>query len=268
MSIFSSLKHLAQTSIDTILITPRRLRSIDQQLKVITQMKDGVFSFFYKDINVKLALPDVCRDAIQTSILDQGTFWEINNLERVAKYIKPGAIIADCGSNIGNHSVFFAKICQAQTVYAFEPQRHCFNTIVQQAKINNVERVINPLNVALGDVAGTMTISKFAHENLGGTEFTYSDTNNKNAISAITLDSLNLQKLDFMKIDVEGAQLSLLRGARETLIRCAPTIWIEMLGSEAQDLNRERKLPQDLLHELGYSLVENLTDTDFVYCRA
>jgi len=270
MHIFSRFKSWTNIAIDTALITPRRLRSIDQQLKVITQMKDGVFSFVYKDTTIRFALPDVCRDTIQTNILDTGTFCDINNLERIRKYIQPGSVIADCGANIGNHMVFFAKICRAQTVFAFEPQKHCFDIVTQQIKLNGLENSVKPQNVALGDKIGAMIITNCEQGNSGGTRFGYSEPSGyskSDAISAITLDSLNLPQLDFMKIDVEGAQLSLLEGAKETLLRCAPTIWVELLGKEAYDIERERTRPQNLLKDLGYTLSEMLSETDFVYCK-
>ena len=65
---------------------------------------------------------------------------------------------------------------------------------------------------------------------------------------------MNIEKLDFCKIDVEGHQLQLLKGAKETLAKHKPMIWIEMLYKEdfpQCDDMQENILPKKLLEEYG-----------------
>ena len=61
----------------------------------------------------------------------------------------------------------------------------------------------------------------------------------------ITIDSLNLKRLDFMKIDVEGMEVEALKGAKETLARCLPQLVIEKIKVEEHLLIK-------LLNPLGY----------------
>jgi hypothetical protein len=51
-------------------------------------------------------------------------------------------------------------------------------------------------------------------------------------INQISIDSLNLPRLDFLKIDVEGMELEVLNGARETVDKCRPLMWIEWIKSD------------------------------------
>jgi hypothetical protein len=85
----------------------------------------------------------------------------------------------------------------------------------------------------------------------------------------VTLDSMDLKQLDFCKVDVEGMQLEFLNGAINTLERCRPVIWIEMLNREIATFgyNEERELilPQKILKDLGYTLSERLSPIDYLY---
>jgi hypothetical protein len=60
------------------------------------------------------------HDVIQTFIIVKRKFYEEEQLDEVKNHIKSGAIFLDIGSNIGNHVLYFAKILDAELVYAFD----------------------------------------------------------------------------------------------------------------------------------------------------
>lgn len=251
-----------------IIKTPRdRLPSIDLSLKIMTRMKEGVFAFLYAGTQFRFWLPFVGDDTIQSNILDKATFWDVETLEHVKKYIPIDSVVVDCGANIGNHTVFFAAVCKAKKVLAFEPQKICVDIFKRQMELNGVEDRVEIKSCALGSRAGTMSVCRSYSKNCGATMFDYDDSGD---VPVVTIDSMNLEKIDFMKIDVEGAQLDLLEGARQTLARLSPVLLIELnnhAGEAGFDKERETNAPKRLLEDLGYEVAEKLSNTDYVFIK-
>ena len=245
----------------------RHLRSVDVQLKVMSRLKeDDVLTFMHEDREVKLWLPWAKRgDLIQESIVDAGSFWEQSQLQKVRRYINPHARVLDIGANIGNHSVFFALFCDVMEVVAFEPQKACGDVFMRNVALNHLEDKVRLRNRALGAEIGKMAIARTQPANSGGVAFRADPSG---AYDATTLDACAFDRIDFVKIDVEGAQLDVLRGGQETLQRDKPAIWVEMnsmQGQDGYDKTREIDEPIALLSSLGYSLRERLDADNYVF---
>ncbi len=245
----------------------RHLRSIDIQLKVMSRLKeDDVLTFMYEDREVKLWLPWARRgDLIQESIAHAGSFWEQSLLQKVRRYIKPHARVLDIGANIGNHSVFFALFCDVMEVVAFEPQKTCEDVFMRNVALNHLEDKVRLQNRALGAEVGKMSIVRTQSANSGGVTFRADPSG---AYDVTTLDACAFDCIDFLKIDVEGAQLDVLRGGQETLRRDKPVIWVEMNSMQGQDgYDRKREIdePIALLSSLGYVLGERLDADNYVF---
>lgn len=245
----------------------RHLRSIDIQLKVMSRLKeDDVLTFMYEDREVKLWLPWARRgDLIQESIVDAGSFWEQSQLQKVRRYIKPYARVLDIGANIGNHSVFFALFCDVVEVVAFEPQKTCGDVFMRNVALNHLEDKVRLQDRALGAEVGKMSIVRTQSANSGGVTFRADPSG---AYDVTTLDACAFDRIDFLKIDVEGAQLDVLRGGQETLRRDKPVIWVEMNSMQGQDgYDRKREIdePIALLSSLGYVLGERLDADNYVF---
>src|SRR5262245_42335101 len=71
-------------------------------------------SFFFRgeEFAVSVRGPDEL-DSIQREIEANGTFYEADELLLIKQHLRPGARIVDAGSNIGNHAIFFDRVCQA-----------------------------------------------------------------------------------------------------------------------------------------------------------
>lgn len=249
----------------TLCTLDEKIAKLDTQLKVLTYVKDHKFTFPYEDQLITLLLPLAGYDAIQNSIVSAGQFYEQDMLKKASRYIPENAIVADCGCNIGNHSVFFAKICKAEKVISFDPQRFCASTCRENMALNGVAKQSEIICKALGRKTGRMRIEEFCPGNCGATRFVMDEHGD---IPVICLDDLKLEKLDFVKIDIEGGQLDLLEGAKSTLQKYHPAIWIEMLednGAKTYDRTREIEGPDALLAEMGYRPTEHLAQDNFIY---
>lgn len=222
--------------------------------KQIHLMPDGVLSFFYKNQDVAFFLPKPSLDLIQREICFHENFWEVELLERVQNlYDMRGKTVLDIGANIGNHSVFYALVAGASQVHAFEPQREAADILARNVKLNELAGV-RVHSVALGEKAETGKIQLLCAGNKGESAVVADALGD---VSIVTLDSLNLSP-DFIKIDVEGAELQVLRGAVDTLKRCKPVLQIEIHKRAFTQANQA-------LQGMGYRLTHTLSATDYLY---
>lgn len=233
--------------------------------KARTLLQDNVFTIQFEDTYIKFYLPNATNDVVQTGIFDSEKFFEQDLLVKMAKYITPESVVLDAGTNIGNHTLFFAKILNAKKVYCFEPMKTIFAILEKNLELNNITNV-EKYNFALGEKEGYAKISGYHSISLGSTQFSFED---KGDFKVVALDSFNIDQLDFCKVDVEGCQLEFLKGAKNTLEKFKPVIWIEMLSKEHSAFNynedREITLPHNFLESLGYELAEKMSGYDYLY---
>ena len=202
----------------------------------------------------KIYLPNFEKDFIQNMIYKKEEFFEYELLKYAKKsLIKKNAVILDIGANIGNHTLFFAKECQASKVYSFEPIIDAYKILTQNIEINNLKNV-ELINFAVGAEEGYADIIKKFKDNLGGTQLNTS--NRQTSIKIITIDSLNLQKVDFIKIDTEFFEKQVLDGAIQTIERTKPNIWIE-------STNKYFKEVHSTLCKLGYVKIRSVNADHF-----
>jgi FkbM family methyltransferase len=193
-----------------------------------------VIDFNYRDVKIKFFLPNL-HDHIQKIIYLNKTFYEREMLEDIRNRIEPDSVIFDVGANIGNHSIYFAKICSSR-VYSFEPQKSVFAILERNVMLNQLENQILLFNTALGSTSGRGNILVEDTSNLGSSRVV---VENNGDIQIDSLDSLMLDKIDridLIKIDVEGMELDVLKGSVEILNKFKPLLYIETKSQE--DFNR------------------------------
>ena len=215
---------------------------------------EKVFEFLCRDQKIHIHLPYAATDLIQRHILRTSSFFEMGLLERFRRHVPKGATIVDAGANIGNHTVYFSRICGARHIHAFEPMRETFKILARNAELNAPDR-IRCHNFALGASEGKADLLQYSAGNIGATRLE-ADDNGFYDVKA--LDSFQFPELHIIKMDVEGAQISVLEGARETLARHKPLIWIELLPNDIEESHEK-------LTSLGYDRIEKLSNTDFIY---
>lgn len=162
-------------------------------------------------------------------------------LEALFDFLPPTSGLAiDAGANIGNHANFFAK--RFDRVEAFEPHPRTFQLLSLNAAPN-----VACHQLALGDEAGTARL----HDNPGNAGgASLSGEGEAFDVDVVTLDSLVLAP-SFLKIDVEGHEIAVLKGAAETLRKYRPVIVFEQLpaefdGDETPVIRFLRRLDYDL----------------------
>ena len=146
--------------------------------------------------------------------------------------IQPTDTVLDIGANIGCTSLLFGDL--ARKVYSFEPSPTTHRWLVQNvqmAKLNNVE----PINLGLGKEAGTFELTFAPNNRSGGFVSNLTNASEGHQVEQITIakgdDFIRehqIAKVDFIKIDVEGFEQSVIEGLAETIAREQPIVALEL----------------------------------------
>ena len=163
--------------------------------------------------------------------------------------IAPGDTVIDAGANLGAHTLYFSKrVGDSGRVYAFEPQRIVFQTLCANVALNSALNVFAH-HAALGERPGEIVVDipDYTRENnFGGMPLGEWQSGERAPVA--TIDALALDRCDFVKIDVEGMEQAAIRGARGTLARLQPVLYVE------NDRPEHAAALVALIRSLGYSL--------------
>ncbi len=179
------------------------------------------------------------------------------------KYLKPGMTFIDVGANIGAYTLFAGKRVGLEgKVIAFEPQAETFNRMVENIELNELTNIIAK-QIAVGETSGKVEIVKDTDTSKSYTRIMRStidqDSHDPNicAINMISLDnyvcSHKLIKIDYLKIDVEGFELHILKGAKHILEKLIPSIiQVELIDEFQKRCGNSIKMVLNFLSNLGY----------------
>lgn len=172
-----------------------------------------------------------------------------------------GMVILDIGANIGDTAFNFCKYTGATgMVYAFEPVDTTFNKLRKNASLNNFQN-IQIFNVALSDKKEELVFGYSWNQNSSAILMrkSVSETNsNMGKATAISLDEFlaenKINKVDFIKLDVEGFEKFVLTGASKTLTEFKPILYVEVSDSTLKKNNSSAKDLIELIVNYGYYL--------------
>jgi FkbM family methyltransferase len=176
--------------------------------------------------------------------------WNPDEYEAFRSAVQPGMVALDVGANVGSYALLLGQwVGPRGKVFAFEPAPSVFAGLVGHVALNHLDGIVRPVAAAVGDRNGTarFSISPVAGESrLAGSAEESADT-----VPVTTIDAFCLKEdvqPGFIKIDVEGWELSALRGARQTIrrggdrlalfVEMHPSIW-PLLGVTKDDVLAE-----------------------------
>ncbi|HEX3994467.1 MAG TPA: FkbM family methyltransferase [Acetobacteraceae bacterium] len=162
-------------------------------------------------------------DHLARVIRSQRTFYEIDLLMKCREIYLPNTRIIDVGANIGNHSVFFSAILNAP-VYAFEPFPPNYALLELNIAANGLDDRIVASCCAVGEAVGMATLQPGPPANFGTTRVVAG----AGETLVRSLDSLDIPgPISLIKVDVEGEELPVLRGAEALIQAWLPDLVIE-----------------------------------------
>jgi FkbM family methyltransferase len=164
---------------------------------------------------------------------------------------RKGDVFVDIGAHIGKYAVSAAKtVTDEGFVVAVEPHPKTFQILQKNVELNHFKN-LQAFNLGAWNTSGILkfyvgsSASEFsAHE----TGFGKSVDVKTKRMDELLIGELKLQKVDWIKIDVEKAEIEVLEGLSETLNRFRPKIFMEVWGEN-------KKKVQDFLRARGYSII-------------
>ena len=166
------------------------------------------------------------HDNLISSSFRNGTWYEWPTIKTALYYIKKDDIIVDAGANMGAHTIPYAlRVGPQGKVHSFEIQTPIFEVLKMNVNKRNLKNVVLYRN-AVGHKNTDVEINKVEY----GDKLNYGGIglgSGGDKVRMMTLDSLNLDRLDFIKADIEGAEPMFFYGAKETIKRCRPIILFE-----------------------------------------
>jgi FkbM family methyltransferase len=188
--------------------------------------------------------------------------YEDEDSEMIYKLIKPNYTVFDIGANIGWYTNHIAKNLEIGNIHAFEPIPDTFESLVKNVKLNNFPNIkLN--NIALSDSIGELNF--YYSSKMTGASSSKNITKNEDAIlvncKTNTIDEyakeFNVQSIDFIKCDVEGAELFAFRGGVESIKKFKPIVFTEMLRKWASTFGYHPNDIIELFKNMDYSCYIN-----------
>lgn len=173
------------------------------------------------------------------------------------RIVKKGDVIVEAGAHIGSLTVPLARMVATGDgvgpgkVLAFEPQRLLYRLLRTNLALNRLRNVLAH-QAAVGQKTGKLGVPAIDYGepgNFGGHSMIASSPE---PVRVVTIDSLDLRRLDLLKIDVEGMETEVLTGAKQTIARCRPVIYCE------NDREQQSARLIHCLRAMGYTMYWHL----------
>lgn len=200
-------------------------------------------------------------------------FWGIRSEIRDSLYtlIQPGWHVADVGANIGEVTLKMAdRVGPSGHVYSFEPDEITFDKLKRNLGLNNRSNIqIN--RIGLGDKSEELVLEPQVSFNRGGARI-QKHLSQGQRIPMTTLDDYaldhHLTRLDLVKIDVEGFELHVLRGATRVIQQHHPTLFIELNDDNLREQGSSAAELISFLAGMGYEKVTDPTSGEMITSKS
>ena len=189
---------------------------------------------------------------LNTSSFDQSEVdFALGLLSLRRQYFGAGVVAFDCGANVGVHTIEWAKHMHGWgSVIAIEAQERIYYALAGNVAINNClnataiwgavgqsnEKIKVPVpDYLLPSSFGSLELKQNANNEYIGQKIDYSEANMV-SVQQRTIDAFDFQRLDFIKIDVEGMELDVLTGGVSVIQKHKPLMMIEIIKSDRSQI--------------------------------
>jgi FkbM family methyltransferase len=202
--------------------------------------------------------PEDVRAAPNMALLEGS--YEPQELAVLSGLAKSRNVIFDVGANVGWYAVQLARIVDAETrIFCFEPVQATYGRLAENIRLNGLDGRVRLFNLGLSDAAGAADF--FLPAFSGSVAASARNLHPEEPAAKLTVqletaddfaEREHIDHIDLIKCDVEGAELSVLRGARRIIERDKPIIFLEMLRKWARQFDYHPNDIISLLHQSGY----------------
>lgn len=207
-----------------------------------------------------LAFPD--SDVFMASEVTAAGTYQLPNLEAALRYVTEFGCAIDAGAHVGTWSKVMGQ--RFERVVAFEPADDTFECLqlnLMNAGIENVNCVRAALGSKAGHVSMVIDAQNKARGNTGARH-----VRDGGKIPVMAIDTLALERVGFIKLDIEGSEPEALRGAKDTIKRCRPVILYEDKALWQRYFGLPQNAVSSLLASWGYQQVAQVA-CDVIWTR-
>jgi FkbM family methyltransferase len=181
-----------------------------------------------------------------------------------------GVVAIDCGANVGVHTIEWAQAMHGWgEVIAFEAQERIYYALAGNITLNNcfnAKAIYAAVGASEGEILvptpnyfsassfGSLEIRKKSTTEFIGQEIDYTEENCART-QMTSIDKLNLKRLDFIKIDIEGMEIEALVGGKKTIDEFKPILMIEKIKSDEIELRKFMEQFDYQIFPLGINLI-------------
>jgi len=172
--------------------------------------------------------------------------------------VEDNSTVIDIGANIGIYSIFAAATSKNTIVYAYEPELNNFNLLLENIKINNLEKNVFPFKLAVSARGGEKELYLNDSPDSHSLYFKYPDRENKSVeIKCVSMKDIfeenNIKQCDILKLDCEGAEFEILYSTPDEYFKK-----IKIIRLEYHNQNGQNNI-QSLIHFLkrkGFKIIK------------
>ena len=236
---------------------PNIIQKIFSKLKFYYITLFKITELKYKIYGVKTKL-DLSK-AVDKRLFLNG--FEKDTIDYFCKTIKEKDIVLDIGANIGIYSLIAGKrVGKFGKVYAFEPATKAYNNLLSNIELNKFDNII-PIKSGVSECSGTASFNiceDDAFNSLGGTPMR--EIVKKETIELTSIDDFvkknNIKKIDVIKVDTEGAEYLVFKGAEKTINIYKPILFFENNPSAQEGFKNNSNDLLKLIRSNNYRLYE------------
>lgn len=189
--------------------------------------------YLKKEHNLKLNISS--KNLIDHKILFTGEY-EKETKDFLNAEVKAGMIVLEAGANTGTETLLLSKLVGTKgKVYAFEPVPFIFNKLDKNISVNGLQNVVHE-QLAIGEseqeISFFVADENYTNQGLSSKKAgVHSKLQKKITVNQVTIDNylerMGVERLDFIKMDIQGAEFDLLKGAEKTFKKFHPKIFLE-----------------------------------------
>lgn len=213
---------------------------------------------------------------------DHGAYFALKGTvdESLIEQVEPGDTVIDIGGNIGIYALSLAKRAKSGEVITFEPDPTNFARLSEHVSMNPGLNIV-ARNMGIGSEEATHRLYHVVDSNSGmnriitgvdvADQFPYSEVTV--APLSIALQGIPVDRVDVMKIDVEGFEAAVLRGSEDIIRRFKPVLFIELNDDNLRENGDSARSLITHVELLGYRVLDGSTeeeikkDHDLAHCQ-
>lgn len=220
------------------------------------EISDNKVVMTSRDNGIKIVCPKFDKRVAPVEILNFAQY-ELVDSNMILELVEPGNCVLDIGANMGWYALNIAKLQPDTIVHAFEPLSSTYAALTENVRLNGLNN-IRTYNFGFSSEKQDLEFFFYPEGSGNASSANLSDRDDVQKVicHVEVLDQaapeLKLPNVDFIKCDVEGAELFVFQGGMKTLAKDKPVVFTEMLRKWAAQFDYHPNEIIDLFLSLGY----------------